>query len=66
MNNVTRKHNSKIIKDPAPSTIKICNCRQKTDCSMDGNCLSECLIYKASVNTTTNKYCYGFCKNTFK
>ena len=33
---------------------------------MDGNCLSECLIYKASVNTTTNKYYYGTCENTFK
>ena len=33
---------------------------------MDGNCFSECLIYKASVNTTTNKYCYGTCENTFK
>ena len=33
---------------------------------MDGNCLSECLIYKASVSTTTNKYYYGTCENTFK
>ena len=33
---------------------------------MDGNCLSECLIYKASVNITTNKYYYGTCENTFK
>ena len=55
MNNVVRKHNSKIMKDPAPSTIKTCNCRRKADCPMDGNCLSEYLIYKASVNITTNK-----------
>ena len=33
---------------------------------MDGNYLSECLIYKASVSTTTNKYYYGTCENTFK
>ena len=33
---------------------------------MDGNCLSECLIYEASVNTTTNKYYYGTCENNFK
>ena len=33
---------------------------------MDGNCLSECLIYKASVITSTNKYYYGTCGNTFK
>ena len=33
---------------------------------MDSNCLSECLNYKASVGTTTNKYYYGSCENTFK
>ena len=33
---------------------------------MDGNCLSECLIYKTSVSTTTSKYYYGTCENTFK
>ena len=33
---------------------------------MDGNCLSECLIFKASISTTTNKYYYGTSENTFK
>ena len=66
MNNVIRKHNSKIMKNPAPSTTKTCNCRRKTDCPMDGNCLSECLIDKASAITTTNKYYYGTCENYFK
>ena len=33
---------------------------------MDGNCLSECLIYRASVSATINKCHYGTCKNTFK
>ena len=37
-------------------------CRKLTD----GNCLSECLIYKASASTTTNKYDYRTCENTFK
>ena len=66
MSNVIRKHISKIMKNPAPSTSKTCNCRQKTDCPMDGNCFSECLIYKASVITINNKYYYGTCENTFK
>ena len=44
MNNVIRKHNTKIMKDAAPSTIKICKCRPKKDCHVDGNCYSECLI----------------------
>ena len=41
------------------------DCR-KTDYPMDGNCLSECPISKASVSTITNKYYYGTCENTFK
>ena len=64
--NVIRKHSSKIMKNLAPSTTKTRNCRRKTDCPMDGKCLSECLIYKASVSRTTNKYYYGACENTFK
>ena len=59
MNNVIRKN-------PATYTTKTCNCRRKTDCPMDGNCLSECLIYKASVITIANRYYCGTCENTFK
>ena len=44
MNNAIRKHNSKILKDPAPSTTETCNCRLKKDCPMDGICLSGCFI----------------------
>ena len=40
IDNVIRKHNSKIMKNPAPSTSKTCNCRRKADCPMDGNCLN--------------------------
>ena len=35
------KHNSKIMKNLAPSTTNTCNCRRNTDCPIDGNCLSE-------------------------
>ena len=31
---------------------------------MDGNCLSECIVYKVSV-TTANKYYYGNCKEHY-
>ena len=66
MNNVIPKPNSKIMKNSEQSTTKTCNCRRKAECPMDGNCLSECLIYKASVITTANKYYYGTYENTFK
>ena len=66
MNNVIRKHNSKIMKNAASSTTKITNYHRKTDCPMNVNCLSECLIYKASVCTTTKKYYYGTSENNLK
>ena len=66
MNNVIGKHYSKIAKTPAPSTPKTCNYRRRTDCPMDGKSLSECLLFKASVSTTANKYCYGTCENIFR
>ena len=54
------------MKDPAFYTIKACNCRRKTDCLMDANWLSECLIYKASVNAATNKYYSDTCETLLK
>ena len=54
------------MKNLAPSTTKACNCRLKTDCPMDGNCISDWLIYKASVGTITDKYYHGNLKKTFK
>ena len=33
---------------------------------MNGNCLSECFIYKASVSATSNKYYHGTCENALK
>ena len=66
MNNIIRKHNSSVMKDPTPPTTKTCNCRRKTDCPMSGNCLSECFIYNASIETPTYRNYYGTCENTFK
>ena len=54
------------MKNPEPCIIKTWNCRQETDWLMDGYCLSQCFIYKASLNTTTNKYYYCTFENIFK
>ena len=66
MNNIIWKHNSKFMENPTPSTTKTSYCHWKTDCPMDGSCLSQSLIYKASVSSTANKYYYGTNENTFK
>ena len=66
MNNIIRKQNSSVMKDPIPPTTKTCNCRKKTACTMKSNCLSESFIYKASIDIPTYRIYYGTCENTFK
>ena len=64
--NVIQKHNSKIMEDPKPTNSKTCSCPQKSDCPLNQNCLSECLVYNAAVNTSTTKNYYGTCEKSFK
>ena len=33
---------------------KLCNCRQKSSCPLDGKCLTKCVVYKATVTETTS------------
>ena len=66
MENVIQKHNSKIMENPKPTKNKTCTCRQKSDCSLNHNCLSKCLVYNAVVNTSATKNYYGTCEKSFK
>ena len=44
-----------------------CNCRQPTKCPLDGNCLSSCIIYKATVSLEKEQVAYiGLTSTTFK
>ena len=48
---------------------KLCNCRQKNSCPLDGKCLTKCVVYKATVTETTsnNEETYiGLTENEFK
>ena len=47
---------------------KLCNCRQKNSCPLDGKCLTKCVVYKATVTETTsnNQLTYiGLTENEF-
>ena len=66
MKNVIQKHNSKIVEDLKPTNNKTCSCRQKSDCPFYQNCLSECFVYNAVVNTSTTKNYFGTCEKSFK
>ena len=64
--NVIQKHNSKLMEDPRTTNNKIYSCQQKSDCPLNQNCLSECLVYNAAVNTSKTKNYYGTCEKSFK
>ena len=66
MKNVIQKHIAKTMEDPKPTNNKTCRCRQKSDCPLNQNYLSECLIYNAVVNTSPTKNYYGTCKKSLK
>ena len=38
----------------ATQDSKLCNCRQKNSCPLDGKCLTKCFVYKATVTETTS------------
>ena len=60
--NVIEKHNSKIMEYPESTSNKTCRCGQKSDCPLNQNCLSECLVYNAVVNVSTMKNYHGTCE----
>ena len=54
------------MEDLKPTSNKTCSCRQESDCPLNKNCLSECLVCNAVVNTSTTKNYYGTCEKSLK
>ena len=68
--NIISKHNHKVLNAEnreADVNDKECNCRRKLLCPLEGKCLQETVIYKATVTTDTTKKTYiGLTEGTFK
>ena len=64
-------HDIKILeknRNPSGQLAKGCNCRDKSDCPLPGNCQEYAIIYNAEVkqeNSATASY-IGLCEPTFK
>ena len=66
-------HNSTILRNfqekNANKNEKTCNCRSKNSCPLEGNCLAKAIIYRATVQNTSenkeNSY-IGLVGDTFK
>ena len=63
------QHNKQLLKGKGKDkTVKSCNCRVKSECSQNGNCLERAIVYCASVNCPaieTKKY-FGLCETDLK
>ena len=68
MSTVISARNAKLLAPPQNTAEKMCNCRDKTKCPLEGKCLLKSVVYKATVkqeNKKTNTY-IGLTSNEFK
>ena len=67
---IIKTHNEKVLKKTTtvPDNNKsTCNCQKAENCPLEGNCLQEAVVYKATVTTpTTTKAYIGSTELTFK
>ena len=64
---ILQNHNSKILKKNDERNEKTCSCpsTKKSTCPLDNQCLSKCIVYKATVEKTGHFY-IGITENDFK
>ena len=58
--NFIKQHNSKVVSKTNDSNNRKCNCRSKPNCPLNGECLTQCLVYKDR-STTSNFFAAAFC-----
>ena len=62
-------HYQNILKEQLQSTLETCNCLKKEDYRMNGLCLTDCLLYYATIicdKENYSKLCKGTWETTFK
>ena len=65
--NIIKPHNSKVLSKTNDNKNSKCNCRSKPNCPLNGECLTQCLIYKATSTTSSSSFAYyGTSEGEFK
>ena len=66
ISNIIKQHNATVLAT-STKTKRLCNCRNKDTCPLDGSSLKQCLIYKAEVHVDNDyKIYYGTAEGDFK
>ena len=55
---IITKHNNKLLFQSFEQPTRMCNCRDKASCPMDGNCLQKCFVYQAQVGSANSRNYY--------
>ena len=66
---IINSHNKTILNSAAENNNKLCNCREKNSCPLNGKCLQKGVVYQATVvqKHTNQKDTYiGITENEFK
>ena len=67
MANIVKQHNRKVLNGDGEKQTKPCNCRDKSNCPLNGECLATNVIYEAKLTTTDSTMLYyGTSENEFK
>ena len=56
--NIIRQHNSKVLSKTNDNSNCKYNCRSKCNCPLNGECVTQCLVYKATSATSNNNFFY--------
>ena len=49
ISNIIKQHNATAL-STSTTPKRLCNCRNKDTCPLDGSCLKQCFIYKAKIH----------------
>ena len=57
ISSVIKQHNNRVL-SIIENVDRLCNCRNKENCPLDGKCLQTCIVYKADVMTNKDSHIY--------
>ena len=64
---IIKQYNSKVLSKTNHNNNRKCNCRSKPNRPLNGECLTQCLVYTASSITSSNSFVYyGTSEGEFK
>ena len=69
MEAVLRSNNTRVLNEskPADPSVETCNCRDAASCPLNGQCLTSCIVYKATVKKASGDVSYlGASERPFK